>query len=413
MKRFCTLLFRIFASPRLTPLVIAVFSAIYVGIAFFSDEALITLIFMVKTSWALLGMLLIIPLNVLFRLVQETKLTIARRQALQGAVDIPQGGLFDETVTLPAVMEPVKAQAWLTSAGYRVLQGNGVLVAVRGVSLFPARLLYLLGVFSLFLGIVLSVGWRDGRREAVIEGEPLPGNYGMTPRVERIELRAPSHALLLARDLAITVRYPEGEVKTFGLYPPGLINGRFLYPRYLGVAPLVEFSAPDLQPGIADYYLLMLYPPGREDSITIPNSPYKISVRLVSPSSGDDPFVTGNLVFHCRAVSGEKLLFEGEVPLGGAFAGNGYRLAFPEARKMVAADFIQDYGVPLIWLATLLFVAALLFYLPVRFGNPRREILLLQVAADIHAFSHAEGCSRQHAGVFHETLDQLAGDRAE
>jgi hypothetical protein len=80
---------------------------------------------------------------------------------------------------------------------------------------------------------------------------------------------------------------------------------------------------------------------------------------------------------------------------------------------MVAADFIQDYGVPLIWLAVLLFVVALLLYLPVRFGNPRREILLQRSDGGIQAFSRAEGRSRQHAGVFHETLDQLAGDRAE
>ncbi len=408
MKRCWSLLARCIAAQRLTPLVIAFFVALYIGIAFFNDEALTTLISLTRSSAVLTGLLLLIPLNVLARLVLAANQELARRRAIKGSQELPPASLFTEQVILVGSGELSQAKSWLTAAGYRVMQGNGSLSAVRGVSLFPARFLWLLGVLLLFLGITFSVAGREVRREAVVEGEPLPGYSGLSPRVERIELRELGHALLLARDLTITVGNPAGVQSRFCLYPPGVVDGRFLYPRYLGVAPLVEFSAPDLRPGVADYYLLMIYPPGREDSITIPDAPYTISIRLVEPVAGEDPYITGRFVFHFKVVKEGALFFEGEAPVGGAFTASGHRIAFPEARKIVATDFIRDYGVPMIWLATLLFVAALLFYLPVRFGNPRREILLLPVNGDIYAFSRAEGRRRKHAEVYHETLDLLA-----
>ncbi len=408
MKRAFPFFFQLFSARWVVPVVLALFAALYCAIAFFTDEALSALIGYVHNSILLQLLLSVLLIGLAARLVLETLRFVRRQRALRGKGE--PAGLFGEEITMAAADELSKVEQWLASAGYRVTKGSGFLAAFRGVSSFPARFLFLMGTFSLFLGIFLSVTGRSSQREAVIEGEPLP--LGIPGRVAAMALREQPDALILARSLSVTVQYPEGGRRVFSLYPPGMTAGRFIYPRYLGVAPLVRFSAPDLQQEVADYYLLMIYPPGREDKVTIPGTPYKIFIRLAEPpAEGSDPFVTGRMLFQCRLVKGEEQVFAGTVPLGGTLSQKGYALAFPEARRFAATDFIIDYGVWPVWLALLLFSTAALLYPALRLVNPRREILLHMVGAELYGYSLAEGRARRHAGLFHETLDLLAVEK--
>jgi hypothetical protein len=106
-------------------------------------------------------------------------------------------------------------------------------------------------------------------------------------------------------------------------------------------------------------------------------------------------------------LKGKEVIFTGSAPAGGEFARDGYRLAFPDSRRLVITDFIRDYGVFLIWTAAILFSLAVALFLPLRCFLPRREMLFLNKTGGIRAFSRAEGRRRMHAGVFHEALDAL------
>lgn len=391
------------ASRRITPLVLALFMALYIGVAFGSDEALTTLIALTQGSLALRCLLLLIVLNVSARLAVETLNFIGRGRALRGAGAV-RPGMFEEEFAAGGG-DLAGAAKWLESAGYRLHQSEGAVGASRGVTLFPARLLFLIGVLLLSLGIFLSLSMRKSARDSVVEGQPLPAQLHTAGRVEAIELRELHDAPLLARDLAIKVSDGAGGVSNFGLYPPGKVSGYFLYPRFLGVAPLVQLSAPDL-PQVADYYLLMLYPPGREDSVEIAGTPYKIMFRLLeNPDS--DPFISGAFRFGFKILKSGQPVADGILPMGGSFSGKGMTLALPEVKRLVSADFVFDPGVSLLWLALLLLPFSFFVYLPLRLLNPRREILLTVNAGRIVAYCRAEGRKTEHAGVFHEVLDLL------
>jgi hypothetical protein len=126
---------------------------------------------------------------------------------------------------------------------------------------------------------------------AVVEGQPLPTAKGGGGLVERISLGT-STGMILDKTLAIEVAPSEsGDAKkTFGLYPPSLYRGYFVYPRYLGFAPVIRFSAPDL-PAYETRCALNIYPAGREDGVEIPNSPYRIVFSMAQPDDGSDPYV--------------------------------------------------------------------------------------------------------------------------
>jgi hypothetical protein len=132
-------------------------------------------------------------------------------------------------------------------------------------------------------------------------------------------------------------------------------------------------------------------------------------LSLADPGDGSDPFVTGRMTFRFKLLKGKDVLFTGNVPGGSEFARDGYRLAFPDFRRMVITDFIQDYGVLFIWAAMILLGVALIFWLPVRLLFPRREMLFIKQGTDmIRACSRAEGKERVHGGVFNEVLDLFA-----
>ena len=157
------------------------------------------------------------------------------------------------------------------------------------------------------------------------------------------------------------------------MYPPSLYGGSFVYPRYLGLALLLRFSAPDMPTVYETHSFLNSYPPGKEDSVTIPGSPYRIVFSIPEPDAGSDRYIsymTGSVTLQFKLLKGKEVLFTGSAPAGGEFVRDGYRLALPDVRRMVVTDFIGDYGVLFIWAAALFFVAAGCLWLPVRVSSP-------------------------------------------
>jgi hypothetical protein len=390
-----------------TPLIVGFFLILYIGTAFVTDEALTTLIEFTRRSVVLAAVFAFVPLSLLARLVRETAVMVQRRRlAAQGEGDVPPG-TYDEIVSITRAGSLDGVRDRLAAAGYTTRRTGTSLAAWRGVSLFPARVLLLAGGSCLFAGILLSLTSRGVQREAVIEGEPFPLSMG-GGRVERIDLRE-SSGPILERSLAIEVASEGagGGRRSFGLYPPGRYHGYFVYPRYLGIAPQIRFSAPDFPTGFETHFILMIYPPGKEDSAVIPGTAYRIVFSMAAPEPGNDPFVTGRITLRFRIMRGEELLHAGKVPVGGEYVRDGYRLSFPDFRRIVATDFIRDQGVPLVWGGAVLLAAALLYWVVVRPFFPRREMLFVRRGGEVRVCSRAEGRVRSHAGVFHEALDAL------
>jgi hypothetical protein len=382
-----------------------------VVIAFFNDEALGVLMRLTRDNAILKTLLALVPLNMTARIVMECVEQLRRCRSRKGDLSRLPTGLYHEELDLPETSDFTGLTEQLTAGGYRTVMSGPAFFAWRGYTVFPARLLLLVGALMLSLGIFLSLTTRLSTREAVVEGEPLPQRVA-NGTVEMIRLEE-SAGFLLNKNLAINVTLESDNAmsaKEFHLYPPGRVGGEFLYPRYLGVAPQINFSAPDLQPGISIYYTLMLYPPGKEDSAEIPGTPYKLYFTLVPPADAD-PYITGKFVFHVKVLKAGVRIFEDELPVGGRSGVDGYSLSIPDARKIVAVDFVRDTGVPLVWGASIMLLLSVFLWLPLRFGSPRREILLLRTGGRVHAYSRSEGKTRLHAGVFHEALDLIAQQR--
>lgn len=414
VKRLLNGAWAVLSSRALSPVVIGVFLLLYIGIAFATDDALIVLMEITRRSIVVKALLALLPLNSASRIVTETGRHLRRRRSLIGNPTHIQPGLFDETVTVSASPAFAELQGRLDTLRYNTRRSELALTAWRGASVFPARLLFLVATFCLFTGILVSISGRASYRRAVIEGEPFPVPAGDGGIVERILLKK-SPGLILAKDLTLDVAgaVPGEGKKTFGLYPPSRYSGAFVYPRYLGIALHVRFSAPDLTSAYEGYPTLAIYPPGREATVGIPDSSYRIVFSLMKPEDGTDPYITGRMIFLFKLLKGKEVLFRGNIPNGGEYVKDGYQLVFPDARRLVVTDFIRDYGVQLIWAAGVLFVIAGCVWLPVRIFFPRREMLFKSGQDGIVAFSRAEGGNRKHDGVFHEALDLLEVRRFE
>lgn len=414
MTRLTGTLWRVLSSRFTAPLVMGFFLLLYIGIAFATDETLIALMEFTRGSLILTLLLALLPLNCAARLVQETLVYLKRRRALAGQEGEIPSGAFDDAVRLEAAPAFADLARRLESAGYRTRCSASVLAAWRGVSLFPARFLYLVAVFSLFAGILISLSSRDSQRGAIIEGERLNSPSGKGGRVERIVLANSSGPILAKRlDIEVSAPEPGGSTSVFGLYPPALYGGEFVYPRYLGVGLHLRFTAPDLPAGYETHSILNIHPPGKEDTVEVPESPYRIMASLVPAEDGSDPYVTGRMAFRFKVLKEKQVVFEGSAPSGGEAAGDGYRLSLPDARRLVITDFIRDYGVLLIWGACLMFSVALCIWLPVRLFLPRREMLFTCDAGAIASFSRAEGKRSKHEESFNEALDSLQSKRHE
>lgn len=402
MKRLRPTVINLATSRAVTPSILGAFLLLYVGIAFGSNEPLTALMAFTRGNFLLVALLALIPLNGAARLIKETADFLKRRRALSGKSGIDPRGLFDDEVTLPGATDFAGMAERLKSLNYATRACEESFAAWRGMSLFPSRFLYLLASVLLFCGILLSLTGRVSHREVVLEGEPLPASRDL---VRRIVLKE-EPGFLLERSLDISVTREGGGERHFGLYPPAMHRGYYLYPRYLGIAPLLRFSAPDLPAGFEQYAVLSVYPPGKEDSVQIPGSPYRFIFQM-APGDGPDPYATGRITLQFRLLKGEAQVFAGSAPVGGEVSGNGYRVFLPEFRRMVVTDFVQDRGVPLIWGAGIIFLLSLCAYLPLRLWLPRQEILFVRSSGAVVACSRAEGGRRAHAGRFHELLDQV------
>lgn len=424
MKRMLHRVATVLASRAVSPVVIGLFLLVYIGIAFFTEEALTTLIAFTGSSIFLAVLFALLPLNSLARLLLEADRQCNRHKAMAGRMtDVPER-LFDESVVLTASTCTAtgsggagtapfeELEGRLGAVGYKTRRTENVLAAWKGWRLFPARMLYLVATFCLFAGILISLTFRTSNRGVVVEGEPMPSAGG--EMVERIVLRE-SYGWILSKALSMEVApsTPGNRTKTFGIYPPSLDGGAFVYPRYLGIGLLVRFYAPDIPGVYENNAVLNIYPPGKEDAVAIPESPYRITFSLTEPDDGSDPYVSGKMSFAFKVAKGKEILFAGKAPAGGEFVHDGYRLVLPDARRLVITDFIRDYGVPLIWGALLFFTIAAGTGLPLRIFIPRREMLFVNTSRGIHAFSRSEGNQRGHDSIFHESLDLLEGGKRE
>ncbi|MEI6703647.1 MAG: hypothetical protein WCL71_08955, partial [Deltaproteobacteria bacterium] len=252
------------------------------------------------------------------------------------------------------------------------------------------------GTFCLFSGILISTTSRTSQRRMVIERAMFPTPQRNGGIVERITL-SPGTGWILSKILTMEVAPSSDSVhgkRTFGLYPPSLYGGAFVYPRFLGLALHLRFSAPDLSSGYETRHSMNCYPPGKEDSLIIPESPYRIIFTVPEPDAGSDryiSYITGDVTFRFKLLKGSEVLFTGSIPAGGEFSQDGYLLSLPEIRRLVVTDFIRDYGVIFIWSSALFFAAALFFWLPVRMFLPRREMLFHCESGATQACSRAEG----------------------
>jgi hypothetical protein len=414
MKRLFRALFAAGSSRAVPPVVIGFFFLLYVGIAFFTDETLITLMAFTRKSLILAILLALIPLNYAFRLVRETISFLKMRRAMSGKIKEGVAEMFDEVVEISVSATAPDLENRLAAVGYKTCRSENVLAAWRGINRFPARLLFLAATLCLFTGILISITTRTSHRQMVIEGEPMPVPEGTGGRVERIIL-ADSSSSILSRTLTMEVApsNPGNGKRYFELYPPSLYGGYFVYPRYLGFALLLRFSAPDVPAGFEKECFLNCYPPGKEASEVIAGSPYRIVFSIAKPDAGSDPYMAGIITLQFKLLKGNDVLFAGSAPGGGEFVRDGYRLAFPDIRRLVVTDYIGDYGVLFIWWAALFFGAAGALWLPIRAVFPRREMLFRFDRGVTTACSIAEGRTRKHAGVFHEMLDMLDAKRSE
>jgi hypothetical protein len=154
-------------------------------------------------SFFLAVILALIPLNSVLCLLQETVRYLRKRRILTGKAADLSPELFDETVKLsPSSFKELEPR--LAAGGYRTLRSDNSLAAWRGVGSFPVRVLFFIGTFCLFAGILISTTTRTAQRQMVIEGEPLSTPKGFGGRVERIAL-ADSSGSILSRTLTIEV----------------------------------------------------------------------------------------------------------------------------------------------------------------------------------------------------------------
>src|ERR1035437_8179763 len=119
-----------------------------------------------------------------------------------------------------------------------------------------------------------------------------------------------SSGSILDKNLAIEVAQSDAGdgSKVFGLYPPSLYRGYFVYPRYLGIASVVHFSAPELLSVYEKQSTLNIYPPGKEDRIELPGSPFHIVLNMAKPDDGSDPFMTGRITILFKFLKGKEVL---------------------------------------------------------------------------------------------------------
>jgi len=206
VKRLFRFIWTVLSSRALPPVVIGFFLVVYIGIAFFSNETLTVLMAITRRNFFLATVLALLPLNSACRILVEADRYLKRRQALADAASALQPALYDETVELSAPADLDSLAGRLGATGYRTRRSGYLLAAWRGVSLSPARIVFLAGTFCLFAGILVSLTSRTVYRQSVIEGEAFPtpsGNGGIVEQIFFGESSGPILAKELLNDAAV------------------------------------------------------------------------------------------------------------------------------------------------------------------------------------------------------------------
>lgn len=408
MTRILSLIKTALYHRLLLPVVCLIFLILYIGIAFITDESLVTLVQLVGHNPFALGLLVLVAINSSLRMTDDVRNYRIARQGVAGAFPAAVEGVCDQSLIVNGRLDAADVGRILGKEGYVVTMRDGFVAGVQGISLICPRLLWRLAALLLFAGVALSLSTRHSLRIPVIEGEPLQIE-GAAPRsVERIALEDAPGRWFLQRRLAITLADAGGARGTFGIYPPGIVGDRFLYPRYLGVAPLLRLTAPGVTEPFEGYQLILLYPPGREDKVELING-YRAQFVIPQNDGMPDPFVSGRYDLHVKVLKEDLVVAEGDIPFGGRFEANGFSIALLGSARFVVTDFVRDYGVFCIWLASAVALAAFLLYLPLRLFWPRR-VMLFAVDAEserIAADCSSEGRRRQHEALFHDLLDKI------
>ena len=389
----------------LAPAVCAIFLAAYVVTSFFTDETLVLLIGLIGRNPLALGLLLLGGINSLLGACSLWSRFRAGRQLLKGSLSPVVSGW--EMLDLAGKLDIPETAGILKEAGYRVAIGGSYVAAWRGLSLLVPRLLWKLAIGLAFLGIMLSLAGRKSTRMEFAEGEPLPVT-GMPPAmVERIELQSSPDHWFYQNQLSITLAQLDGNKKYFGIYPPGVYGGTFVYPRYLSLAPLLQVRLPNVAENIeTTYRQVMIYPPGREDIVEYPGG-YRLFVSLVSGVSDVDPFIAADGMLNLRLVRDNHVVAESRVAKGSGFAANGHEVRYLGLKRFVVTDLVRDPGVPFVWGAVVAAILSLTLYLPIRLFLPKREVLFVVDGDLVKAYSRAEGRYLRHGALFHDLLDRI------
>lgn len=412
MKRVLATAVSIMSHRLLLPTVCVLFLFLYIAVAFFTDEALVTLIQLIGHNPLALVLLALVAMNALLGLIADIRSWRIAGKAAAGLHSAGTESNSYETLAVSGRLDTDETARILSAEGYQVTVREGFVAARRGWSLLLPRMLWRLTICLLFVGVALSLSLRQSQRVPLIEGEALQIPGIPTRTVERITLEdVPGH-WFLQRRLAITLAGADGQRDNYGIYPPGLLGPGFLYPRYLAVAPLLRITEPGI--GVSEgYQLIMLYPPGREDVVAL-SGDYRLKLVILTREGMADPFASGRFDLHVRLLKGDQLLFEGDVPFGGRFESSGFAVELLDASRYVVTDFVNDYGVLCIWMACVAALLAVTLYLPLRFLWPHRFMFFSIDSEKMQIVSgcSSEGKSRQNKALYYDLLDKICREES-
>ena len=230
--------------------------------------------------------------------------------------------------------------------------------------------------------LLLPVAWllsgatRFEGRAWIVEGHPFTGTrqeyYAVSPnddfdaraprlafQVEEVRARFWGERLFFTdlRALVATAGSDEADSRWMRLPEPAWIDGARVSIRGFNYTPAVELVGPDGRLAESADLSLRLFPPGTEDSFTLPPLPHRFWVRLYPDSDGPSAvplnrgFDLRRPLFHVAVTCGKRLVTHGWLRPGEALAFDGRRIAFPRVRRGGEILVHRDRGYALAWFA--------------------------------------------------------------